>query len=211
MWIVGAIIIVLVTIATWGTGTVQATLAVSGFVAAVQATVVAVLVNVAIAVAISIIIKAIVAILKPFIGETAALIVSTVAVIAVMVATGYVDVSSMPWAEMLLKAGAVVIDLASSAIQIESAKDLLELTAEVAGFTAYAGLVTKELDRGMDLLGTIDDNLVYGAARSILIVKETPDDFYNRTIHQGNVGILGIDAVASYTSTKLTLPKEFPS
>jgi len=39
-----------------------------------------------------------------------------------------------------------------------------------------------------------------------VIFGESPDAFYNRTVHSGNIGILGIDSVASFCDVALTLP-----
>ena len=40
-----------------------------------------------------------------------------------------------------------------------------------------------------------------------VIFGEKPEDFYNRTIHYGNIGTLGITAISSYVDIALTLPK----
>lgn len=211
--LVMVIVIVVVTIITWGTGTIQATLWVWGLMAAIIETAAIVIVTLAVGYALSLLLKGIIALLTPLIGAEVATVLTMVVAIAVMLYTGYANVNfaDLPWAEILLKTGSAIIDTAQSALQIENAQELLKLTAEIAGFTAYAGLVTKELNRGMDLLGTPVENLLYSTVNSVLLVKETPDDFYGRTIHQGNVGILGIDAVSDYTHNKLVLPKEFPS
>lgn len=41
----------------------------------------------------------------------------------------------------------------------------------------------------------------------ITIYGEKPEDFYNRTVHFGNIGTLGITAISSYVDIALTLPK----
>jgi len=213
MWLVAIIVIIIVTIVTWGSMTVQAVLLAEGMMAAIQATVISVLTTIVTGIAISYIIKGAIAILTPLIGVKAATALTLVVVAAVMLCTGYGDVkfADLPWAEILLKAGSAVINTVQSVMQIENAQELLKLTAEITGFGVYAGLVTKELNRGIDLLGTPIENLLYSTVNSVLMVRETPDDFYDRTIHQGNVGILGIDAVSDYTHNKLVLPKEFPT
>jgi hypothetical protein len=38
------------------------------------------------------------------------------------------------------------------------------------------------------------------------VFGETPDEFYNRTIHAGNIGILSVDAVSNYVEMQLRLP-----
>ena len=42
---------------------------------------------------------------------------------------------------------------------------------------------------------------------SLVIFGESPDDFYNRTVHSGNIGVTGIDSISSYVDIALTLPK----
>ena len=214
MWLVAVIVIVVVTVITWGSKTIQAILLTQGMMAAIQATVISVAINIIAGIALSYIVKGVIAILTPLIGIKAATALTLVAVLAVTLYTGYGDAKSfadLPWAEILLKTGASVIDTASNVMQLENAEELLKLTAEITGFAFFSDLVTKELKRGMDLLDTSIDNLLYSTINSVLIVRETPDDFYNRTIHQGNVGMLGISAVSDYTQNKLVLPKEFPS
>lgn len=212
-WLVAIVIIIVVTVLTWGSATTQAILLTQGFMAAVQATALTLLSYAIGGIALSYIIKGVIAILTPLIGVKAATVLTMVTAIAIALYTGYGDVNfaDLPWAEILLKTGASVINVVQSVVQLENAEELLKLTGEIKEFSFYSGLVTKELNKGMDLLDTSIDNLLYSTMNSVLFVKETPDDFYNRTIHQGNVGILGIDAVSSYTNNKLVLPKELPS
>ena len=40
-----------------------------------------------------------------------------------------------------------------------------------------------------------------------VIFGESPSDYYNRTVHSGNIGITSIDAISSYVDIALTLPK----
>ena len=41
----------------------------------------------------------------------------------------------------------------------------------------------------------------------LTIFGESPGDFYNRTVHSGNVGVIGLGAISSYVDNALTLPK----
>lgn len=41
----------------------------------------------------------------------------------------------------------------------------------------------------------------------LVIFGESPQEFYNRTAHSGNIGIVGIDAISTYVDSALTLPK----
>jgi hypothetical protein len=212
--IIVIIIVIVVTIFSGGTASPYAIYVAQGIIAALYATAIIVIQQIVIAVVISLILKAMIAILTPLIGVEAAAALTAIVAVAIMLYTGYGDaefLADLPWAEVLLKTGACIVNTVASALDFENTQELLKLTAEMAGFTTYAGLVTKELDKGMDLLGTPIENLLYSTVNSLFIVKETPNDFYHRTIHQGNVGIMSIDAVSSYTHNKLLLPKEFPS
>jgi hypothetical protein len=40
-----------------------------------------------------------------------------------------------------------------------------------------------------------------------VIFGEKPEDYFNRTVHYGNIGTLGITAISSYVDIALTLPK----
>lgn len=40
----------------------------------------------------------------------------------------------------------------------------------------------------------------------LIVFGESPNDFYNRTVHSGNIGVIGIDAVSSFVDNALTLP-----
>lgn len=40
-----------------------------------------------------------------------------------------------------------------------------------------------------------------------VIFGETPTDYYNRTIHSGNIGVLSLAAISNYVDIALTLPK----
>jgi hypothetical protein len=213
MWIIAIIVIIIITVVTWGGATAGAILAAQGIMAAVVYTATTVIITIISSIVLSYIVKGIISLLAPLIGKKAATILTAVVVIVIALYTGYADTSiaDLPWAEILLKTGAAVIDTAQSVIQLENAEELLKLTAEITGFAFYSDLVNKEITRGLDLLDTSIDNLLYSTVNSVLIVRETPDDFYQRTIHQGNVGMLGISAVSDYTQNKLILPKEFPS
>lgn len=60
---------------------------------------------------------------------------------------------------------------------------------------------TATLERAQNLLTSsnrLDPLIIFG---------ETPDEFYQRTVHSGNIGIVGIEAVSSFVDMKLMLPK----
>ena len=40
-----------------------------------------------------------------------------------------------------------------------------------------------------------------------IIFGESPNDFYNRTVHSGNIGTMAISSITNYVDLSLTLPK----
>jgi hypothetical protein len=57
------------------------------------------------------------------------------------------------------------------------------------------------LDKAMELLeesNILNPRIIFG---------ESPDDFYNRTVHSGNIGVASLDAISSFVAVALVLPK----
>lgn len=79
--------------------------------------------------------------------------------------------------------------------------DMENLIGEYKEFQDYAKEQTKLLDSAKELLG--NSNVL----SPLVIFGEKPEDFYNRTVHSGNVGTLGITAISYYVDLALTLPK----
>jgi len=84
------------------------------------------------------------------------------------------------------------------AVMVENYKDLLD---ESSNFREYADAKQESLDAANKLLETST------VLSPFVIFGEKPEDFYNRTIHFGNIGTLGITAISSYVDIALTLPK----
>lgn len=100
------------------------------------------------------------------------------------------------WAERLLMISTGLTSAGQVAIQDE----MNDLIGEMSAYE-------KEMKKEMELLEEKILALDTSAHLSPFIVfGETPDEFYNRTIHAGNIGILGIDAVSNYVSMQLRLP-----
>lgn len=103
------------------------------------------------------------------------------------------SVSGAPWASELLQ---VANGLQQAIIQ-DKFTDLLN---EAEAFSLFAEEETKLLDKANELL---ENSTLLSP---FVIFGEKPEDFYNRTVHSGNIGILGINAVSSYVDIALTLP-----
>jgi hypothetical protein len=104
------------------------------------------------------------------------------------------SVAGAPWAPALLQISSGI----QSAVIKAKFQDLLEQADELKLFIEEQ---TKSLETSQELLENskvLDPFVVFG---------EAPQDFYNRTVHSGNIGLLGINAISSYVDIALTLPK----
>jgi hypothetical protein len=76
-----------------------------------------------------------------------------------------------------------------------------DLLDEKSQLSVWMDEQTKLLDKANELLE--NSHLL----QPMTIFGEKPEDFYNRTVHFGNIGTLGITAISSYVDLALTLPK----
>lgn len=84
-----------------------------------------------------------------------------------------------------------------------------EIQIESEAFIEYAEDMQDELDELMEELTdytNINYDIVY-SRKHIEVMGETPDDFYNRTIHSGNVGALVFGMISTYVDNELRLPE----
>lgn len=102
--------------------------------------------------------------------------------------------SMLPWAEEMLK---VAGGIANAAMRQES----LDLVEDYADFKKDVEFADKELERVSKLLEQ-DNHYI----EPITIWGESPDAFFNRTVHSGNIGTVGFDMLHNYVSMALTLP-----
>ena len=103
-------------------------------------------------------------------------------------------IAAAPSAQMLLQ---LSTGLQSAVIKSKYA-DLLE---EQTQFNLFVEEQTQLLDTAQELL---ENSKILSP---IVIFGEKPEDFYNRAVHFGNIGTLGITAIASYVDIALALPK----
>lgn len=107
------------------------------------------------------------------------------------------SIQGAPWAKELLASATSL----TSRINTVMSEAMTGLKREADAFN----LLSKEK---MSLLDDTKKLLEQQTLLSpLLVFGESPDDFYNRTVHSGNIGILGIDSIASYVDIALTLPK----
>lgn len=132
------------------------------------------------------------------VGPEIALLIAVVAAIAGMyLAFNTGSIASAPWAQDLLKLSNGLSSQAGNAIQDELT-NLIEVQSEFS----------KQMEAQMKLLETAQDLLEPSQLlHPFTIFGESPTDFYNRTVHSGNIGTMAISSISSYVDLSLTLPK----
>lgn len=137
--------------------------------------------------------KLFVKLLGPEIAMVLALVVAVYAGYTIMDAG---SVQGAPWAKELLQISSNMIQQVGSSFT----EALQGIQAEGMEFGLYADEKMKELESSQKLLETST------LLSPFVIFGETPDEYFNRTVHSGNVGIAGIDAISNYVKGALTLP-----
>lgn len=106
-------------------------------------------------------------------------------------------INGAPWASDFLRLGNGLVKAVAGTLS-----DLMgDLKDAMKDFEAFKDSAQKELDEANKLLET-NNHL-----SPFTIFGESPNDFYNRTVHSGNAGINAITAVTNYVDMALTLPK----
>lgn len=165
--------------------------------AAITAVLVKIAINYAIGVALSFVAEKI--------GGVAAILIILIAYAYNQRGSGEASVEGLPFAQDLVAAARLSFTTYSSVIDTK----LKEVYAE-----------TQELvQRQADLLEDLEEKekeLAFGIENPMLMLiqpidtiapEESPDQYYDRLIHAGNVGVLALDAIATYVDSKLALPK----
>ena len=134
-----------------------------------------------------------------FIVDKAGIEVATLLAIALFIYGGYRMIQSgsfggVPWAGDLL----MLSNGLQSAIMAAKIEDVLDQQRD---FNLFIEEQTKLLEEAQALL---DGNTWLSP---FVVFGESPEEFYNRTVHYGNIGTLGITAISSYVDIALTLPK----
>lgn len=107
------------------------------------------------------------------------------------------SIAGAPWAQELLQLSNGLTSAVSSNVK-EALQDLL---GQAEQFNLLRDESIKELEAANKLLES-NSHL-----SPFVIFGEKPDEFYNRTIHSGNIGVLSIGAISSYVETALRLPR----
>lgn len=106
------------------------------------------------------------------------------------------SIEGAPWAKEMLAVTSGLTKAIGKGIEAEY-QDLL---GQQTDFEKYIKEQTKLLDDTKDLLNHNE------WLAPLVIFGEKPDDFYQRTVHSGNIGVYGLDAITSYVDVALTLP-----
>ena len=102
-----------------------------------------------------------------------------------------------PWAQELLQMSSALIKGVNNDIK----NDFDGLAKEREDFNLFVEQENKKLDEANKLLEN-DNPLI-----PMVIFGESPKDYYERTVHSGNIGVLSLDAISNYVDISLTLPK----
>lgn len=112
-----------------------------------------------------------------------------------------------------------VMEAGSFKAAIPSAKTMLQISSSLikAATTVTSGLIgdlltemsafEKEMKEQMKLLDEANELLqTNNLLEPFTIFGERPEDYYQRTVHSGNVGTIGFEALHNYVENALTLP-----
>lgn len=139
--------------------------------------------------------------IKAFVKEVGTKFAFLVAVIAAVAAAYQIYTNGaltwLPTGQQMLSAASSI----SSGIQQQLKTDFNSLVNERNDWQKEVDAKEKLLDDANSLLDTglrVDPLVIFG---------EMPVQFYQRTVHSGNIGVVGMDAVSSYVDLALQLPK----
>lgn len=130
-------------------------------------------------------------------GEKVAFIVAVVAAItATYMAIDAGGLDGAPWASDLLSVSTGL----TKAIGTDLQNDFQDLLGQQTEFERYIKEQTKTLEAKQDLLNHNE------FLAPLVVFGESPHDFFQRTVHSGNIGAIGMDAITSFVDVALTLP-----
>lgn len=131
-------------------------------------------------------------------GFDIAILIAAVALTAGLFSdTKTLSIPGVPWAVDLVKLASGLTKAISSNMS-DLMKDLKNEFDELAKLKEESFKVFETANELLESNNRMSPFVIFG---------ESPDDFYNRTVHSGNVGIAAIDAISSYVDNALRLPK----
>ena len=186
------IIAILIIYFSWGTATNEALwlIAVGEYLAASAVIFVLVTEYLILQYAFKLIVKAV--------GVKAAIVIAVIAaMIGVVGAFNAGGLANAPWAQQLLSVSSGLVNGVNNVVA-SNMEDLLESAERF-------GIFKEEQNKVLDTAKELLENRVF--LDPFVIFGEFPQDYYNRTVHSGNIGVVGLDAISMYVDVSLTLPK----
>lgn len=133
--------------------------------------------------------------------------IGIIAAVAAMAVGAYGASSNAAWGETLISVGTAMSSEVSNAFQTAIA----DIMNDISQFESWAKGQFDSLDDAKEQLGLNQQyvgleplEMVYRVPD--LRIGEEPQDFYNRTVHSGNIGTISYDLIEFFVDTKLTLP-----
>lgn len=107
-------------------------------------------------------------------------------------------------AQQLVAAGNGLMSAGTDQITAE----IKQIQGEMTEFSLISEKKWAELEDVKNLLGkeNLIDPFEFIGKEPQVIFGESPDQFFNRTVHSGNIGVLALDANSSFIDISLTLP-----
>lgn len=137
---------------------------------------------------------------KLFVQAFGAKLAFVVAIVAAIAGTSQAinagGVTGAPWASDLLSVSSGLTKVVNDDLQ----NDFQNLLGEQTEFQKFMKDQVKTLEAKQDLLNHNE------FLAPLVVFGETPHDFFQRTVHSGNIGAIGMDAITSYVDVALTLP-----
>lgn len=131
-----------------------------------------------------------------------------IAAIAAVVVGAYASSDlGTTWGETLVSVGNNLVNESSLAYQ-DAVSDMMK---DFEDFEKYAQGQFDNLKDKAEQLGLNGQNVGLEPLEMVyrvpdIRIGETPNDFYNRTVHSGNIGVTSFDMVENFASLRLTLP-----
>lgn len=143
------------------------------------------------------------------VGPRLALIIAVVAVIYGN--TAATTSASATWAENLVTLGTALVKEAGVLSQQQIAAGIKDIVEDAEAFSVWAqdqfdGLSDSMLALGMNpaIVGLSAFDVVKMGPQ--LVLGENPTEYFDRTVHSGNIGTLAFDMTESYVAMNTTLP-----
>jgi hypothetical protein len=137
-------------------------------------------------------------------GVDIAIVVAIVALAVAGAVGAGVDLGDLLTADNLLTFSNGIV----GGISAENTANMEKIAEQIADFTATASELEDELSELEDELNseTWFDSFDFIGNTPLFVVGETPEAYYNRTIHIGNIGTFTLLVAETYVDDKLTLP-----